>query len=64
MIAGCRGKDLGEVLFIPRNSLRADGDLFLDNLTPADIERELGVKVCPLEGDGARFVAALCGYEV
>jgi NifB/MoaA-like Fe-S oxidoreductase len=64
MIAGCRGKALGETLFIPRNSLRADGDLFLDNLTPADLERELGVTVKPLEGDGALFVAAVCGYEL
>ena len=64
MISGCRGKELGETLFVPRNSLRADGDLFLDNLTPADLERELGVPVRPLEGDGAQFVAALCGYEI
>ena len=64
MIAGCRGKELGETLFIPRNSLRADGDLFLDNLSPEDLERELGVTVKPLDGDGALFVAALCGYEI
>ena len=64
MIAGCRGKELGEILYIPRNSLRADGDLFLDNLTPEDLERELGVTVKPLDGDGALFVAALCGYEI
>lgn len=64
MIAGCRGKELGEMLFVPRNSLRADGDLFLDNLTPADLELELGVTVKPLEGDGALFVAAICGYEI
>ena len=64
MIEGCKGKELGEMLFIPRNSLRADGDLFLDNLTPADLELELGVPVTPLEGDGAKFVAALCGYEI
>ncbi len=64
MIAGCRGEELGETLFIPRNSLRADGDLFLDNLSPEDLERELGVTVKPLEGDGALFVAALCGYEI
>ena len=64
MIAGCRGNELGETLFVPRNSLRADGDLFLDNLTPADLERELGVTVKPLEGDGALFVAAVCGYEL
>jgi NifB/MoaA-like Fe-S oxidoreductase len=64
MIEGCRGKELGEMLFIPRNSLRADGDLFLDNLSPKDLERELGVTVKPLEGDGALFVAAICGYEI
>ena len=64
MIEGCRGKELGEVLFIPRNSLRADGDLFLDNLSPEDLEHELGVTVKPLEGDGALFVAAICGYEI
>jgi NifB/MoaA-like Fe-S oxidoreductase len=64
MIAGCRGKELGETLFVHRNSLRADGDLFLDNLTPADLELELGVTVKPLEGDGALFVAAICGYEI
>jgi NifB/MoaA-like Fe-S oxidoreductase len=64
MIEGCRGKELGEMLFIPRNSLRADGDLFLDNLSPEDLERELGVTVKPLEGDGALFVAAICGYEI
>lgn len=61
---GCRGKSLGEVLYIPRTSLRADGDLFLDNLSPLDLERELGVRVVPVENDGALFVAALCGYEI
>ena len=39
-------------------------NLFLDNLSPEDLERELGVTVKPLEGDGALFVAALCGYEI
>ncbi len=61
---GCIGKKLGETLFIPRNSLRADGDLFLDDLSPDDLARELGVKVIPVENDGALFVAALCGYEI
>ncbi len=62
--SGCAGQDLGGALFIPRTSLRADGDLFLDNLSPEDLERELGVKVIPVENDGALFVAALCGYEI
>ena len=59
-----KGCELGDELLFPACALRADGDLFLDNLAPEDLERELGVKVRPLEGDGARFVAAICGYEI
>ena len=64
MLSACKDSELGESLFIPRNSLRADGDLFLDGLSPADLEKELGVPVVPVEADGALFVAALCGYTI
>lgn len=64
MLSSAEGEDLGEALFIPRNSLRADGDLFLDGLSPADLESKLGVPVVPVEADGALFVAALCGYTI
>ena len=40
-----KGKELGDYLFIPVNMLRADTDVFLDDITVPDIEKELGVKV-------------------
>jgi putative radical SAM enzyme (TIGR03279 family) len=37
-------KNLGEIILLPPNCVNADG-LFLDDLTPDDLERELGRKV-------------------
>jgi len=37
-------KNLGEIILLPPNCINQDG-LFLDDLTPRDLERELGCKV-------------------
>lgn len=55
------GKDLGEVLFIPSNTLRADGDLFLCGMTPAELSEALGVPVVPAPNDGEAFVRTVLG---
>lgn len=52
LIDQLRGKDLGERLILPVNMLRHGEDVFLDDVTLADVERELGVKVCPVNQDG------------
>ncbi|NCB64225.1 MAG: DUF512 domain-containing protein [Clostridia bacterium] len=52
LIAQLRGKDLGERLLLPVNMLRHGEDVFLDDLTLADVERELRVKVIPVNQDG------------
>jgi putative radical SAM enzyme (TIGR03279 family) len=44
IIAQLRGFDLGGELLIPANMLNCDG-LFLDGTTPADVERELGLRL-------------------
>lgn len=44
---------LGEELLIPRVSLRNEGDRFLDDVTISELEKFLGVKVTPVENDGA-----------
>lgn len=59
--AQAAGADLGQLLLIPRNSLRADGDLFLDDTTPAWLSERLGVPVLPSASDGAEFVRLLFG---
>jgi NifB/MoaA-like Fe-S oxidoreductase len=39
--------------------LKSDEDIFLDDITVTDVERELGVKVLVVENSGQAFVSAL-----
>ena len=55
------GKDLGDELLFPAVMLRADGDVFLDDMTPAELSKHLGVGVRAGESDGAKFISALLG---
>ena len=55
------GKALGDELLFPAVMLRADGDVFLDDMTPAELSARLGVPVCASENDGAKLIAALLG---
>ena len=55
------GSDLGEVLYLPRTSLRAEGDLFLCGMSPEDLEEKLGVRIEFTENDGAEFCEKLIG---
>lgn len=57
------GKELGAELLIPRNMLRAEGDLFLCGMTPGELSEKLGVKIHPTEGDGATLLAAFLGVN-
>lgn len=57
------GRDLGEELLIPANTLRAEGDLFLCGMTPAELSETLHVPVRPVRGDAADLCAALLGTK-
>ena len=52
LINQLRGRDLGEKLLLPVNMLRHGEDVFLDDITIADVERELKVRVRPVNQDG------------
>lgn len=56
-----KGKDLGDKLLFPSVMLRADGDIFLDDMTPQELSAHLDVPVCAVESDGAKFICALLG---
>ncbi len=56
LINQLRGKALGQELIIPDVMLRSEGDLFLDNVSLEDAERELGVKI--------RTVSESTGFEL
>ncbi len=55
------GKALGEVLYFPENALRADGDLFLDDMSPEELGTKLGVKTRAAHNDGAEFIKDVLG---
>lgn len=59
LIAQLKGKDLGDTLYIPRVMLRSGENVFLDDVTTEDVERELKVKVCATDCDGAEFIASI-----
>lgn len=57
------GEDLGEVLQIPSNMLRMGEQVFLDDRTVRDAERELGMKVVAVEPGGREFIEAILDPE-
>ena len=59
IIAQLKGKNLGEELLVPSNMLRFERDLFLDDVSVEQLERELGVKVKITEPDGYSFICCL-----
>ena len=64
LIAQLKGKALGEKLLIPSNMLRHGETVFLDDVTVADVERELNVKVIDIPQDGAELLYAMLGEEL
>ena len=56
-------KELGERLLFPAAMLRADGDVFLDDMTPDELSARLGVPVCPVKNDGEELAIRLLGLE-
>lgn len=50
------GKDLGELLVFPSNTLRAGEDIFLDDMTPEQLSQIIGVPVMPSGNGGADFI--------
>ena len=58
-----RDLELGDALLFPANALRQGEDVFLDDLTPADLQRELHVPLVPTPGDGQGLLDAFLGRD-
>ncbi len=59
IIAQLKGKDLGQVLFLPENVLRAGEEVLLDDLTISDLAGALGKPVDIIGPEGKNFVDKL-----
>ncbi len=60
-LSGC---DLGDELLFPATMLRAEGDLFLCGMTPAELSEKLNVPLRAVRNEGAALLAAFLGSEV
>ena len=57
------GHDLGREVLISAAALRAGEDIFLDDMTLAELEEKLGTPVRAVPSDGEAFALAVCGIE-
>ncbi len=63
IIKQLKGAELGEELLIPENMLRAEGDMFLDNVTLKELESALSVKVRVVARGGYELCEAITGKQ-
>lgn len=59
IIEGIKGKVEGDVLLIPSVTLRDGKDRFLDDLTPKDIEKAVGIKTRVIDAAAEGLIGAL-----
>ena len=59
IIAQLKEEDLGQVLFLPENVLRAGEEVLLDDLTLGDLAEAIGRPVEIIESEGKNFVDKL-----
>ena len=54
-----KGRKLGSRLFLPSVMLRSDGTVFLDDVTPTQLEWDLDVPISFIDNDGEQFIEKL-----
>lgn len=54
-----KDKPLGEVMYLSKTTLRAEGDLFLCGMSPEELSEKLGVKIEFIENDGGELIEKL-----
>ena len=64
IMAQLKGKDLGDIMFLPQNALRAGEDVFLDDIHLPEVERTLQVKTDIVKSSGYDFVSAITGLSL
>ena len=52
--------DLGEYVIMPRVMLKDDEDIFLDDTTLKDFQKEINKKIIVTDGTGNTFIHAIC----
>ncbi len=61
IIEQLKNVDIGKYLLIPRVMLRNEGDIFLDDISTEQLEKELKTKVVTVKNDGVDLINAVLG---
>ncbi|MBP1545098.1 MAG: DUF512 domain-containing protein [Oscillospiraceae bacterium] len=61
IISQLKGKELGDELLLSKSMVIHGGDLFLDDMTSSDVEKQLGVRLGFTENNGHTLLAAMLG---
>lgn len=64
LISQLKGEELGDRLLIPSSMLRFENDLFLDDVSTEDVERELGVELVAVNNNGEQLVEAVISQNI
>ena len=64
IIKQLEGIDMGDVVLIPENMLRAGTDVFLDDLRLSDIEKSLLSPTCIVKSNGKHLIESIIGEVV
>ena len=56
-----KDKNLGKELIIPRSMMKADEDIFLDNITLDELKQRLKIEIIISEVEGRDFIDKLLG---
>ena len=64
LIRQLKGKPLGDRLLLPSCVLDSANEHFLDDLTPEELSKELGVPVEFVNNDGYDFINAVLGEQI
>ena len=70
LLTGCdvleqlRDKPLGDEIIFPTVMLKADEEIFLDDMTPDELSQSLGVPMRACRADGAELIQALLGVRI
>lgn len=59
IIAQLKGRDLGEILYLPENILRSGERVLLDDITVEDLAGALQVKTDIVKSSGQDFIEAV-----
>lgn len=64
LIKQLKGKNLGNELLLSKSMLKADEDIFLDDITLEEVERELNVRIRKIDNDGFSLLDGILGVEI